>query len=404
MSRIILKNIPAFRAGIDSVKFDFAYNGGRIADTVLKIYQKDNDALKVTSIDSDHGSENYHLLITGLSNLEHGVDYYAVLLVDYYGANNVIIRDANQSNMINVKCLSDPLIEPLFDSTITSSSFDFQFRYSQDDGEMLSQYSIKIIGNDGVETERETYDSGWLYCNAIFLPAYIGFNAYNLKEGSYSVVFAGETINGLSFVVDVANAINIVYASPPKASILTATNNSCNKNIKLEVSYQVMNGSIASGTLPEYTERGDYPYIIKGINIPDDKVVFEDLDFSQEFTIWISGEDVLINNKFLTITGNDGFEMNLSLLYEDVYIVDESQNLGKKAYCILRARDNKAVYVPIENYSSEYLTYTALSNYIDVQPILSDSKLWMPNVYLRIHYVAGKFDIHLEREEENNSG
>lgn len=115
-------------------------------------------------------------------------------------------------------CASDPVVEfaNISDDTIVgTSAFTAELKYTQKEGERLSEYIVGINGSDG----NQIFNTGSMF--AFSKTEYLYTQTSNaLPAGTYTF-----TVNGISrsFTTTQASDAGTVFAFDPSASILTAT-------------------------------------------------------------------------------------------------------------------------------------------------------------------------------------
>lgn len=176
--------------------------------------------------------ETYHTLdASDASVLSNGTDYYARLSVICPNGDIVV------SNTIKIKCLSYPNL--LFSNIsainpISTSSYTFEFEYIQAESEILKFYSISLI-KDSIEE----YSSGSIDCLDDVVPTIIEHNIRNLSNGTYTIIFSGLTVNGISFTY--TNQFIVNYSMSEHGGTISAYNDELNCNISINVDYSRRN-------------------------------------------------------------------------------------------------------------------------------------------------------------------
>lgn len=265
LSPVLLKN-KAFDA-TQPFTFRFDWRGNQAFGSTLVI--KNNDTDVVVSNTTVTTMKLEHTLPANI--LTNGVCYKAFLTVR--DANNQII--SNPSNTIRFYCYSTPTFE--FTNVeegqrIENSAYEVTLSYSQDEGESIKEYWIKLydLGH------AEVFSSGTKYATGsdITISQYIS----GLTDNSqYFLKAAAVTQNGME--VDTGEITIIVdYLNPPLFTPLEATNNADRGYITL-ASHAVTIEGIGAG---------DYSYIDgTKIDLTNEgaSVTYQDINFPDNWKI-----------------------------------------------------------------------------------------------------------------------
>ena len=292
--------------------------------------------------------------------LEHILPANTLKNGEYYSASvkvfDALGQESLDSSYIQFRCYTEPIIKFTNipnNGIINNSSYNFQFSYTQDEGEALDNYIINLYNSslDLVST------SGVVYVGS-GAPPYFGSYLFSGFEDNtlYYIEIVGATING-AVVESGKVGINFSYVRPEMFALLRLKNNCDDGYISVQ----------SNIVLVEADMYPNPPIYIDGNSI--------DLSGTNSFIDWNSGysfsNDFLVRawfrkpNPYTTITrfsntSGQTITINYMLGYENV-----------------EATEMKA-YVQVFVKSIDGMEYYAYSNYTS---ILSDENYY--TLYLK---------------------
>lgn len=344
-------------------KFAVGVGGNQVVKNKLTIKNNTNNA---TVYEQEQASFKYEHVVPA-STLTNGVNYNASV-VTYDSQGNV----SAASNSILFWCYSTPTIEftniPAT-SIITSASFNFEFKYTQAEGEKINSYIVNLYNS----FKSQISTSGTQYAvdgSSPFVGQYLftGFEENNI----YFIEVVAQTVEETT--IRTGQIQFIVSYSKPEIYTLVELANNCNAGfVSVKSNISLIEGEI---TGPEvYIDN-------KEINLSDyNSVVIWDEGYK------INGDFLLrawfrhpnLNSNIIQFSNTKG--QLIDLYYNERYI-DDDDTKQKKALV-------RVIVDGIEGYYG-YATktrYTIYSDYVDILETSDTSKyyfLWMErkdNIY-----------------------
>lgn len=319
----ILYLVPAFDA-TEEFTFSFSYSYGSIQDNTILI--KDN----TTNADIYRNKVITRQLRQTIpaNTLRNGRVYNVQIQVtDTNG-------DISQfSNPIVIYCYTTPTFKFANvekEDIITSSFYKFNLSYSQNQGELLSQYTVMLYNSNRIEI----MNTGNLY--DVDNLSYTFYNLVN-KE-LYYVRAIGTTVHNM--VVDTGYIdFNVLYESSPVHTMLGLENLPSAGAIRISPNIRVIN-AISNPSPPNYinnqevnlTSNGSYVKFNDGFSIADNFVI---QGIGRNFK----------RNQNLLILDNNQYKIEIKYMIGKF----EGQS-GEKAYLALRAYNSITNYFQMSNY------------------------------------------------------
>lgn len=301
----ILKPISSFDAHLP-ITFFFDWNGNQSYGSVLTIRNNETDAIVSTTTFTTMRLE--HTLPA--DQLTNGVCYKATLVVK--NSSGTIISD--QSNAIRFYCFTTPTFEfsnLVEDQIIGNSSYTFTLAYSQLENENIKEYYYRLF--DVGQTE--IYYSGIRYVQGSDVTIDCLITGLS-DQKTYYIEAQGITQNGMLISTGIIR-FSVDYLNPSIFMPIEVTNHSDRGYITVE----------SHVTAIEARGEGDYDFVDDSkidLTAETAKVIFDDLQFPDNWTIFLVGESFPENEPILTLH----FDINmLNLVYRKGQFLSQDGDL-----------------------------------------------------------------------------
>ena len=211
----LLYTVPAFDATNEQVFTFLSVGGSQVVANTLTIK---NNATLATVYERTQVSYRFAHVLPA-NTLTNGT-YYQATLTTKDAEGNV----SNASVPIQFYCYTAPTFEITNmpnNNVVTNSSFAFNVRYNQIQGEMLNAYVFNLYSISGALIST----SGLKYTTQSSLPITLSYLFSGFEDGvSYSIEVNGETVNGTQLTTGKI-PFTTNYKKPDTFSSLTLTNN-----------------------------------------------------------------------------------------------------------------------------------------------------------------------------------
>lgn len=339
MAKPIINNFKAFDATLER-EITFSYIGNQVFANKLYIYDNETNALvyseKQTTMQLKH--------ILPPNTLTNGNTYHMKFSV--FDVNDT---ESTLSNSLLFKTLKSPsfsIVNVVDGQTITSSQLGVSLLYTQEQGELLSEYKITLYD----ASQQVLVDSGVLYDDNL------SHTFTGLLHGHlYYVRGTGVTVNDM--VVDTGFiSFNIEYYSPDLWSLVSLTNISEDGVVRIDSGIKII----------EFTSNPETPIFINEnmVDLSDEDYY---VDYNDGFNI---NDDFTLQLQVMNLTpyksiivSSNGLK-DITLTYMINTFSGESQS---KAYFILKVQDT----------ISDYMLY---SDYFDIPDSTDLIHIWIRRI------------------------
>lgn len=339
MAKPIINYFKAFDAILER-EITFSYIGSQVFANKLYIY--DNETNTLVYSEKQTTMQLKHILPS--NTLVNGKTYYMKLSVfDVNDTESVL------SNSLLFKTLKSPsfsIVNVVDGQTITSSRLDVSLLYSQEQGELLSEYKITLYD----ASQQVLADSGILYDDNLS-HTFTGL----LEKHLYYIRGTGVTVNGMS--VDTGYvSFNVEYYSPTLESIVNLSNIHEDGVVRIDSGIKVIGFNLNPETptfindnMVDLSDKDSYINYNDGFNINDD------------FTLQLQVMN-LTPYKPIIIPSNKLKDITL------VYMINTFSGTSQsKAYFILKVQDT----------ISDYMLY---SDYFDIPDATDLIHIWIRRI------------------------
>lgn len=339
MSKPIITNFKAFDSTLEKAII-FSYRGNQVFANKLYIYNNDTNALvyseKQTSMQLRH--------ILPANTLVNGNIYYMKLSV--FDVNDI---ESPLSNTLLFKTLKTPsfsIINLVDGQTVASSKLDISLLYTQEQGELLSEYKIELYdaSQQLLENSDMLYDDSLTYTFSGLLDNHL-----------YYIRAMCVTVNGMTVSTDYIS-FNVKYYSPSLESIVNLTNIFEDGMIKIDSGIKII----------DFDTNPETPIYING-NMVDLSANDAYVNYNDGFNI---NDDFLIQMLAMNLTAHKPI-LQLSNGMKKItitYMINTFSNTSQtKSYLMLE----------VQSSISDYILY---SDYIDVPDATDLLQIWLRRI------------------------
>lgn len=300
----LLYTVPAFDATNEQVFTFLSVGGSQVVANTLTIK---NNATLATVYERTQVSYRFAHVLPA-NTLTNGT-YYQATLTTKDAEGNV----SNTSAPIQFYCYTTPTFEITNmpnNNVVTNSSFAFNVRYNQIQGEMLNAYVFNLYSISGALIST----SGLKYTTQSSLPITISYLFSGFEDSaSYSVEVNGETVNGTQLTTGKI-PFTTNYKKPDTFSSLTLTNNCKGGYITIKSNVVAIDGIVT----PEPAVYIDDKEI--DLRNEGSSVVWEDgYIIGQNWTMRIWGRDFTPDSEIFRFSNVNGDIVAVEYHTDDIY-------------------------------------------------------------------------------------
>lgn len=350
LTRPILLSVPSFDATVAQT-FTFTAPGvsAQIVANQITIRTQNNNTIVYQQQVNSFKYEN----TVPAGTLTNGTYYNATIIaIDAQG------NQSPASLPIQFWCYSAPSLTFTNipdNNVINNASFNFEFTYSQSEGEALNSYIVNLynVSQVVVSTSSTVYVQDGT-------PPYSGsylFSGFS-DNATYYIQITGQTVNGATVQTPLTQ-LNINYITPDLFSLIVLTNNCDEGYITVTSNIQLMAGS-SNPSPPIYinndevdlTQPGSYVEWTEGYNINGDYLA----------RLWFRNPTIYSTIAQFSNASGQTITINYMEGYENV----DSEDMQ--------------AYIEVYVNSVEGMEYYIFSNYIDILPSTQQYNLWLSQI------------------------